>query len=67
MSAEPASMSISIPLPCGCVLRHTVQELPTVADSYCAPEGDAFMSWARTLLGAWFRNHASQHHCPEYK
>ena len=60
-------MSISIPLPCGCVLRHTVQELPDVEGSYCGPEGDAFMSWARTLLSSWFRQHAGKHRCPEFK
>lgn len=65
--SEPASMSISIPLACGCVLRHTVQELPNVFESYSGPEGDAFLSYARAILGHWFRNHASHHRCPEQK
>lgn len=63
---EHAKFAISIPLPCGCVLRHTVEETPQQG-GYDGPEGDAFLSYARALLGYWFRNHAAQHRCPEQK
>ena len=58
-------MAISIPLACGCVLRHTVQELPHVTESYSGAEGDSFLTWARTVQSYWFKHHAAHHRCPE--